>query len=552
MKIKYYLNLIDPEAHEIEVKMIFSAIRGEETELTLPSWIPGSYMIRNFARNINKICISSISGKELILKKIDKQTWSYKCIDEEEVVVTYRIYAFDLSVRSAYFDNTRAYFNGACIFLRLVGKENSIHELILNEPHFAKENNWQVATEMQSQNINESGFGKYISNDYYEFIDSPFEISEHSSVNFFIDDKNHRMIFVDAGEIDLNIIASDVSKICEEQFLLFGDLPLNSYLFMTLATSNDYGGLEHRNSSSLICKRSDLPFKKSINKSDGYIKFLSLCSHEYFHLWNVKRIQPKAVKYSNLSVEAYTKLLWVFEGITSYYDNLALPRSGILNSNEYLNLLAQEITRYLRTEGRHTQSLEDSSFYTWTKFYIQNENSWNETISYYNKGALIAFGLDLEIREHTDNKFCLDHFMRYLWNKYGKTGQAIPEMGIQKDLESLTQCSFQKFFEKYIRGTVQLPLQQWAAGFGLGLNLRPSKNEKDCGGYTEGIQPNIKNKNNLGAIFEGTDNYLKISKVKKNGSAQKAGLSSGDILISLDGERCRKGNLEFLLNKKDA
>tara|TARA_Y100001935_G_scaffold255633_1_gene270257 strand:+ start:159 stop:2000 length:1842 start_codon:yes stop_codon:yes gene_type:complete len=551
MKIKYNLNLTNPNSHQFEVRMSFLVSKNVRMKLTLPTWIPGSYMIRNFARNITSIKICKASGEELFLNKIDKQSWDFVC-DGGEVIVTYQIYANDISVRSAFFDTTRAYFNGACLFLRLVGQENTTHELTLERPKIAKDNNWLVATEMPSDDTGSNGFGVYKCDDYFEFIDYPFEITNFQETSFYIDNKKHRMVFVDADGLNISMIGSDVARICAEHYALFNNLPFHSYLFMTLATPDGYGGLEHRNSSSLICKRSDLPFQEKNEKSDGYINFLSLCSHEYFHLWNVKRIQPEAVKLSDLSSEAYTELLWIFEGITSYYDDLTLPRAGIIEKNDYLNLLAPLLTRHFRAEGRKTQSLADSSFYTWIKLYIQDENSWNETISYYNKGAIIAFGLDSEIRMKTNDEYCLDDLMRLLWEKYGKTDKAISENGIREDIESLVNCSFKTFFDKFIFGTEQLPLEEWLGRFGVGIRLRPARDDKDLGGYAQtapAIQPI---ENSFDALIDEEKGYLVIRKVKKDGNIQESGLSTGDILVAIDGEHCLKNNLLFLLNKKKA
>jgi len=550
MTVRYEVFLADPHAHEFEVRMQTSIPAVGGIELTLPAWIPGSYMIRDFARNLLEIRAESDDGP-LALSKTDKQTWLLQG-KEGAVELTYRVYAYDLSVRSAYFDDTRAYFNGTSLFLRHIGEEGSQHEVLLGQGDAEWAKGWAVATGMPAVTTDEDGFGLYRCDSYEELIDYPFEIAALLRASFSVAGVGHDMVFVDARGMDAGRAGEHVAPICEEHVAMFGELPVESYVFMTLATADGYGGLEHRNSTSLVCKRSDLPYPKTQTIDKGYRTFLALCSHEYFHLWNVKRIRPQVFAESGLDAEVYTELLWAFEGITSYYDELALPRAGVIETDDYLDMLAPSLTRYYRTQGRHRQSIAESSFDAWTKFYKQDENAANAIVSYYNKGALVALGLDLLIRQRSDDSLCLDDLMRRLWKNYGKTGAGIPERGIESEVETLTGTPAGEFFDNYIYGTKELPLENWFAEFGVGLQRRGAKNAEDLGGFVAKDADNGDAPNGLQAMVSDKGGLLQIDRIINGGSAQRAGLAAGDSVVAVDGERCSKSNLAELLNRKAA
>ncbi len=520
-----------------------------KTRLSLPAWIPGSYMIRDFARNIVEIAARDDQGKSLSLRKQDKQTWVLAG-DPGEATLTYRVYAFDLSVRSAYFDSTRAYFNGTSLFLRQDGEENAPHEVEIKRGAADVPRHWEVATGMPALEVDADHFGVYRCPSYEELIDYPVEIARLASVGFSVAGVEHKMVFVDAGGLDAQRVADDVAPICAEHAAMFGELPVDSYLFMTLATSDGYGGLEHRNSTSLVCKRSDLPFPKTGEIEKGYRTYLALCSHEYFHLWNVKRIRPQVFVENDLEAEVHTELLWAFEGITSYYDELALVRAGVIGAEAYLDMLAPSLTRYYRTQGRRRQSVAESSFDAWTKFYKQDENAPNAIVSYYTKGALVAFGLDLLIREQSDDRLSLDDLMRRLWRTYGKSNMGVPERAIEREIEGLTGISAEPFFNDYVYGKAELPLAEWFAEFGVGLRRRGAKNAEDLGGFTSGLTEPQTPANALQAVVAAKDGLLSIVSVTNGGSAQLAGLAAGDLLVAIDGERCTQANLAQLLNRK--
>ena len=549
MKISYRVELEHPQRHEFRVRLQVQDNREETLHLSLPAWIPGSYMIRDFARNLMDLSLHAPGGAP-VLEKLDKQRW---CIRQAPAAfeLDYRVYALDLSVRAAYFDDTRAYFNGTSLFLRVEGYEDRPLELHLPPPAHEAMAEWAVATTLPGVALDARGFGRYRAQDYAQLIDHPFEIGRFGEAGFEVEGNPHRMIFVDAEGADLARIARDLAPVCAEHAAMFGELPVERYLFQTLATRDGYGGLEHRDSTSLICKRSDLPWPGSGDAVDkGYRQYLALCSHEYFHLWNVKRIRPALFAEADLSREVHSELLWAFEGITSYYDELALPRAGAIGRDDYLDMLAPSLTRYYRNLGRHRQSVAESSFDAWTRFYKQDENAPNAIVSYYNKGALVAFGLDRLIRLRSDDRLCLDDLMRALWRDYGRTGRGLPERFVERELETLLGESVQDFFDAFIYGTEELPLAQWFADFGVGLALRPGASLEDTGGFRDAPPEPPPPRPSLGARLSERDGLARVDQVFHGGAAERAGLAPGDLLVAIDGERCTADTVAALLARQ--
>jgi len=329
---------------------------------------------------------------------------------------------------------------------------------------------------------------------------------------------------------------------------LFGELPeIKRYVFLIMAVGDGYGGLEHRASTSLLCSRNDLPLEGEDVVTDGYRSFLGLCSHEYFHTWNVKRIKPVVFTPYDLSQETHTEQLWAFEGITSYYDDLALVRSSIIEPASYLELLGQTITRVLRGQGRFKQSVAASSFDTWTRFYKQDESAPNNIVSYYTKGSLIALALDLIIQQTTNNQKSLDDLLRLLWQDYGKPGRGLAEKEIEKLLSELTGEDMTDFFANYLYGTQDLPLENLLKTVGIDFHLRAASSVDDKGGKPAD-NSNSKPVINLGARVVAEPAGALLTHVFDNGPAQRAGLAAGDIVVALDGIRTSKDNLEKRIN----
>lgn len=549
--LTYEIRALDFLAHEFVLRLRLGETDLSGRHLTLPAWIPGSYMIRDFARNVTAIGAHDANGA-VALTKIDKQTWRIGDCGAE-VIIDYRVYAFDLSVRGAYLDHRRAYFNGSCLFLALEGYQDASWELTLPPPvEGLAEEGWRVATALPARNIDERGFGLYAGDQYAYLIDCPVEIGVFRTAEFVVGSVPHHFVVSEGGRFDIDRICKDIAPICREHVAMFGELPIDSYTFLTLATADGYGGLEHRDSTSLMCKRSDLPSPGLARPDKDYRRYLGLCSHEYFHLWNVKRIRPARLAEADLSTEAYTELLWAFEGITSYYDELTLARSGVLTAEDYLDLFANTVTRVLRNPGRARQSVAASSFDAWTKFYKQDANAPNAIVSYYTKGALVAFGLDMTLREASTDRISLDDLMRRLWQRYGKSGQGVPERGIEHEAATLLGAPLDDFFQQYIYGIDELPLQAWFDKVGIGQCLRPARNDEDLGGYRADVKPDhIPVPPALGVRFEAQPAGLRLLQVMAGGAAQLAGLAPGDLLVAMDGERLTAANVDGLLIRMD-
>jgi len=544
--ISYSIQPASPEAHIYRVEMRIAEPQLDGQVLTLPAWIPGSYMIRDFAKNI--VTLSAACGGDLLpVGKLDKQTW--QCAPcEGELVISYEVYAWDLSVRSAHLDITHGYFNGTSVFLRPVGLEDCLCQVEIKQPEGSDYKQWRVATSLQHSGAKPHGFGIYRADNYEDLIDHPVEMGIYNLLDFDAAGVKHEVAITGRHRVDSERLCRDLVAICSYQAALFGEpLPIDRYLFQVMVTGDGYGGLEHCYSTSLICKRDDLPQPGMEKITADYRQFLGLCSHEYFHLWNVKRIRPQVFMDADLSNEVHTELLWAFEGITSYYDDLSLVRSGCIDVESYLEMLAQNLTRVLRGSGRLKQTVTESSFDTWTKFYKQDENAPNAIVSYYGKGGMIALALDLTIRLGTDGEKSLDDLMRALWQRYGKTGKGVPEDGIEQLAEEVSGLDLQGFFNMALRGTQDPPLESLLQSVGIGYALRPATGSEDKGGLRKVNGEPAPPRPVLGARINGADGQPRLAAVFDGGAAQQAGLSAGDLIVAVDGIQATAKNLEKLV-----
>ncbi|HJV86792.1 MAG TPA: M61 family metallopeptidase [Noviherbaspirillum sp.] len=532
----------DLAAHLFEVTLIVDKPDPDGQVFSLPAWIPGSYMIREFARNIVRIHASSGDG-DVALEKRDKHTWqAAPC--KGPLVLAYEVYAWDLSVRAAHLDQTHGFFNGPSVFLSVRGQESLSHVVDIRPPEGEVFKAWRVATALPGLKAKRYGFGTYMAASYDELIDHPVEMGTFELATFKAHGVAHDVVITGrVPNLDMARLTADLKKICEAQIALFEPksrrAPMDRYVFMTLALGDGYGGLEHRTSTALVCSRNDLPVKGQKEMSEGYRTYLGLCSHEYFHTWNVKRIKPAAFAPYDLSTEGYTSLLWLFEGFTSYYDDLMLVRSGLIDETAYFKLLAKTINGVLRGSGRTKQSVAESSFDAWTKYYRQDENSPNAIVSYYAKGSLVGLALDLTIRTETKGRKSLDDVMRALWQRYGRDfysaigGEGVSEAGVERLFDEVTGLKLKRFFDRYVRGTDDLPLTKLLAPFGVEVSDK-RKDGKEA-----------KASLNVRTTRDGND--CKLANVYEGGAAHRAGLSAGDILVAVDGLRVTATNLDSLL-----
>jgi predicted metalloprotease with PDZ domain len=540
--IRYSIVPSQPAAHLFEVIVTVADPDPDGQRFMLPVWIPGSYMVREFARNIVTLRAFNEAGRKVRIDKTDKHSWQAAPVSGE-LTLRYEVYAWDMSVRAAHLDDTTGFFNGTSVFLAALGHEDKPCVVDIRKPAGSAYRNWRVATALtEVPGTRRYGFGEYRAQNYDELIDHPVTLGEFALASFKAHGVPHDIVV--AGRVvslDLERLSADLKRICETQIALFEPkskkAPVDRYVFMTQAVSDGYGGLEHRASTALICNRTDLPVQGIPQTSDGYRTYLGLCSHEYFHTWNVKRIKPDAFAPYDLTRENYTSLLWLFEGFTSYYDDLVLVRSGLISEDEYLELLGKTLGSVLRGSGRLKQNVAESSFDAWVKYYRQDENAANAIVSYYTKGSLVALAFDLTIRAQTRGRKSLDDVMRLLWQRYGRDFYRGKPAGVKEDeVEAIfaeaTGTDLGSLFAQAVRGTRDLPLDSLLEPFGVGIAPDLAKNAKpSLGVRTRG----------------GADCTLNV--VHDGGAAQKAGLSAGDVLVAIDGLRVTGSNLDALLGR---
>ncbi len=534
--VTYHVTPSHPGAHIFTVTVTLARPAAEQV-FTLPTWIPGSYMIREFSQHIVQIAGADAAGP-VAVKKLDKRAWSVTGA-RGPLTLTYEVYAWDLSVRKAHLDQTHGFFNGTSLFLSPEGFADQPHAVTLHPPADPKCVGWKVATTLPRISGGPHDFGDFLAADYDELIDHPVELGTFEVAGFEVAGVPHEIAVTGVHSGDLGILAADSQAICAVFAELFGGLPMERYLFQLTVETSGYGGLEHRASTALIHPRAGMPRAGQTSRSDDYIGLLGLISHEYFHLWNVKRIKPEAFLPYDLSAEGYTTQLWAFEGFTSYFDDLGLLRAGVIDAEKYLTLLGRSATRVYTASGRLKQSVADSSFDAWVKLYRADENASNAMISYYTKGALVALALDLTLRQRSEGRVCLDDVMRALWERHGRPGVGVPEDGVEKIAAELLGEDLTEFFDLAVRGTTDLPMAEILAGFGVGFRLRPMESASDRGGKASGKSAEVlRGQGHLGIKTRSAEGGSRITAVLDGGAAQDAGLSAEDVVIAVDGLRC--------------
>ncbi|MGV3572207.1 MAG: M61 family metallopeptidase [Ramlibacter sp.] len=525
---RYRIEAEDPSAHLYQVTLTVAQPQGAQ-RLSLPAWIPGSYLVREFARHLQKLTARQ-NGKAVAVHQLDKATWQVDCVPSAPLVVSYEVYAFDNSVRTAWLDTQRGFFNGTSLCLKVETQEHLPHELELVAlrayPH------WEAATALEPLKTGKRGFGTYLAADYDELVDCPVELGPLWSAEFRAGGVPHRIVVAGATEsFDGERLAADVQKVCEAQVRFWHDRrrpPFKGYLFMLNAVDDGYGGLEHRSSTALIASRRDLPRLGDARSADGYVTLLGLISHEYFHTWNVKRLRPAEFAHYDYSRENYTQLLWFFEGFTSYYDDLVLRRAGMIDEPTYLKLLTKTINQVLQTPGREVQSVAQSSFDAWVKYYRQDENTANATVSYYTKGALVALCFDLTLR--LEGHTTLDQVMRALWTRC--KGGPMAEADFAAVLRELGGRAFTREIAAWVHGTRELPLKELLEQHGIAVLEEPSQLQQ-----------------RLGVRVSESNGSIVLKNVLRGGAAEQAGLAANDEWVGVEvaGAAWRLGKLDDLL-----
>ena len=534
--VRYRVVPLDLQAHLFQITLTIQKPAAMQ-RVSLPVWIPGSYLVREFSKNLQRLQAHQ-GGQPLGVAQLDKCSWQIDCSPGKTLVLSYEVCAFDSSVRAAWLDASRGFFNGTSLFLRVAGQTGQAHQLTLVATPAMKR--WQVATGLVPVKVNTHGFGVYAAADYDELVDCPVEMGNFWSGSFVACGVPHRFVLAGAApSFDGARLLADTQKICEAEIRLWHDTgarsavkktPHKNYLFMLNAVDDGYGGLEHRNSTALICNRKDLPRLASptssstssatstslssspSKQSEGYTTLLGLISHEYFHTWNVKRLRPAEFAEYHYGAENYTALLWFFEGFTSYYDDLLLRRARLIDDTAYLRLLTKTINQVLQSPGRAVQSVAQASFDAWVKYYRQDENTPNATVSYYTKGALVALCLDLTLRQ--EGKTTLDAVMRALWQRC-KAGP-MTEADLADVLLGLGGRSYARELAAWVHSTQELPLQTLLEATGINVMREPAQMAQALGlRVTEG-------------------HVVQVKVVLRGGAAEKAGFAAGDEWLGVE------------------
>ena len=544
-RIRYGIVPADPKGHYFDVTCDVADPEPSGQRFSLPAWIPGSYMIREFARNIVSIAAES-RGRRVELVKLDKHSWQAAGCGGP-LRLRYRVYAWDASVRAAHLDETHAFFNGTSVFLRVEGREHEALDVDVAPPAGKSYRDWRVATSLPERGAPRYGFGTYRAVDYDALIDHPVEMGRFRLEQFVAAGVPHEIAYTGVvPNFDAARVNADIATLCAAQIRFFGSspgsdaeaAPFDRYVFLTAVAGEGYGGLEHRASTALLCSRDSLPTVAqgdAAPRSNAYLTFLGLVSHEYFHSWNVKRIKPAVFAPYQLAHENYTSLLWIFEGFTSYYDDLFLVRTGLASQAQYREMLAKTIDDVMAGSGRTVQSVAESSFDAWVKYYRQDENTPNAVVSYYKKGSLVALCLDLAIRGRSRGKASLDDAMRLMWQRYGRDFHDGGGLGLAEDafpgivLEA-TGVDVADDVRHWAHGTGELPIAQLLEPFGLQLTFEPPQAAAALGART---------------AASGAD--VRLANVANGGAAHEAGLSAGDVLVAIDGLRVTPGRLDALL-----
>jgi len=520
--INYRLEIADTHAHLLRVTLTVPQPAAEQ-RLSLPVWIPGSYLVREFARHL--FALQARQGaREVPLHQLDKATWIANCSGRGALSVSYLVYAFDTSVRAAFLDAERGFVNGTSVWLRVEGGEALPHRVRLSK----LPRGWQVATALPALDVDAAGRGLYEAANYDELVDHPVEMGRFWRGSFAAAGVTHDVVVAGAWpDFDGQRLLADMRRICETQIGFWhgrGKPPFSRYLFMLNALDEGRGGLEHRASTALIVPRRDLPRLavpgSQAEASDGYVDVLGLVSHEYFHTWNVKRLRPAEFASYDYTRENYTELLWFFEGFTSYYDDLFLLRSGLIDAARYLKLIGKTVSALLATPGRRVQSVAQSSFDAWVKYYRSDENTPNATISYYAKGSLIALALDLTLR--LEGRGSLDDVMRRLWAQSG--GGPIVQADIAAALRFVGKRSFNKEIAAWVHSTAELPLAELIEPFGV---------------QWQGQAATLAQRLGL-RVSESALTGVKVSHVLRGEAAERAGIAAGDELLAVQGWRLRR------------
>jgi predicted metalloprotease with PDZ domain len=501
--LAYLVAMPQPHTHLFEVTARVDNWSAPTLDLKMPVWTPGSYLVREYARHIAVLTATGNDGQDLSAIKVSKNHWQIATEGHQQVKVQYQVFANELTVRTNHLDATHGYFNPAALFFYIPGLEQQPIEIAIDPPA-----GWQVTTPLPHSQPN-----IFIADNFDTLVDSPFEIGQHQVHEFRAGEKTHQLAIWGEGNLDIARVIPDIQKIVDTTAQIFGGLPYDRYLFLLHLSANSYGGLEHKNCCSLLYPRWELRSDKD------YQRFIQLVAHEFFHLWNVKRIFPKGLEKFDYDGENYTPSLWFSEGVTSYYDLLVPCRADIYDRATFLKELSKEISRYLTTPGRWVQPVTESSFDAWIKLYRQDANSSNSQMSYYLKGAMVTLLLDLLIRDRSKNQCSFDDVLNKLWLDYGQTARGFTAIALEALIQEVAGVDLQEFYQNYLYGLTELPFNDYLRPFGLEV-IAADPNP---------LPPY------WGAVVKNENSRALIKTVASGSPAAAVGINPGDELLAIDG-----------------
>lgn len=520
-EISYSLRMSNPQNHYFQVEMKLKNFKEKVLELKMPVWAPGSYLVREFSKNVDLVKAVDEKGNPLRVKKKTKNTWEILKEGAKEVRVNYEVYAFELSVRTSFLDLTHGYVSGSGVFM-YINKHKELSGQLEVFPHATFHT---ISTALPTKGTESTVF---TFNHYDQLIDCPIEIGNQEVFSFTAAGVNHTVAMYGKGNYSIETLKGDMAKIVEAETAVFGENPNKDYTFIVHNVVNGQGGLEHMNSTTLSVNRWTY-------QGDEYLDFLNLVAHEYFHLWNVKRIRPVELGPFNYDEENYTTLLWVMEGFTSYYDELLMLRAGYYTKDQFLTKMQSSINYVEGSVGARVQPVAHASFDAWIKAYRPNENSGNTTMTYYSRGSMLAALLDVKIIEKYKGKKCLDHFMQQLYTKFYKgMNRGFSEEEFQRELEAFLGENLTDFFAKYVHGTEIAPLNEVFSKVGLSM------------------QNTSKSKPSFGAGIAQESGKVMVRSVRSLSSAEDAGLSVNDEIVGCNGYRVEKEGLEEFIAGLDS
>ncbi|MDT5269789.1 MAG: hypothetical protein QOH49_1975 [Acidobacteriota bacterium] len=513
-EISYTVSMARPHTHlfNVEARVRYASAAPAALDLLMPVWTPGSYLVREFERNVQDFDARDGAGRVLAWTKTNKSTWRVETAGAREVRVRYAVYANELTVRTSELNDRHAFWNNANLLMYPDGLLGASSTLKV-EPF----GDWKIATGLPAV----AGAPNTFRAENFDILyDSPFLLSDFRVLSFEVKGVPHRVVIDGEGRYDAERVRRDVQKIVEAEVELMGEIPYRDYTFLLMLGEKGGGGLEHLNSTALTWRRF------GFSTADDWRGLHTLFAHEFFHLWNVKRIRPDVLGPFDYTQENYTRLLWVAEGITSYYENVFVRRAGLLNDRKYLDVIARDIQTMQQTPGRLVQSAEEASFDAWIKHYRPDENTVNSSVSYYEKGALLGLLLDLEIRRRSGGAHSLDDVMRALYRDFFKQSRNYTPEDFQRTAERAAGGSLEEFFRRYVRGREEVDYDTALAWVGLRLDTASDAAGRPAPAVAD-----------LGASLEEKDGRLTVKNVPAGTPAYEQGLSAADQIVAVDGYR---------------